>query len=233
MDYWNSVESFDLTYGIPDNPESPWTVLDEMYQEAKMKEAATAANYDTTTTTTTTATTAIHELDDLIFDQMELGHYDTEKKSSDNNIKVKDIKSFTKLCQLSSPTVKKWLDGYPVYRSTQRKLEKALCDCGMTKLQLQNMRRQHKGTLKANTTHHTAFDLCFICRSFSEHDVPPEFPSLLGHTIKIHHHVRVGNEIRYVCETTEQTVAYVTKTAKELTGYNEKQAICDYWERIN
>lgn len=60
------------------------------------------------------------------------------------NTSIHSIKAFTKLCNLSTPTVMKWLDGQQVYKSSVHKIDLALSKCNITKEDLLKMRRNVK-----------------------------------------------------------------------------------------
>lgn len=83
-----------------------------------------------------------------------LNYYDTNNSNNSNNIdfisfpkinnSIHSIKAFTKLCNLSTPTVMKWLDGQQVYKSSVHKIDSALSKCNITKEDLLKMRRNVK-----------------------------------------------------------------------------------------
>lgn len=135
--------------------------------------------------------------------------------SQHHDTKIKDLKSFTKLCNLSSPTIKKWLNDQPVYKSTVKKLERALQYCNLTKLDLQNMRRHSKKT-KLSDSNTDIF----------------EFPSLDQIQIKIQSHFVSNGTIFYMCQK-DLLLPYEPIASNDLTTYNDKKAICDYWESFN
>jgi hypothetical protein len=66
------------------------------------------------------------------------------KKSYTHHNNIHSIKAFTKFCNLSTPTVMKWLDGHQVYKSSVNKINIALSRCNITKDDLLKMRRTTK-----------------------------------------------------------------------------------------
>lgn len=133
------------------------------------------------------------------------------------DIKIKDLKSFTKLCNLSSPTVKKWLNNQPVYKSTIIKLERALNYSNLTKADLQKMRRQN----------HKEKPLTFP--EFNDNNY--DFPSLEPRQIIIQSHYVVNNDLFYLCQLQPNT-PYEPIHNTLLTTYNDKNAIVNYWESL-
>lgn len=134
--------------------------------------------------------------------------------STNHDYKVKDLKTFTKICNLSAPTVKKWLNGQTVYKSTLHKLEKALIMCDLTKDDLQKMRRTPQRS--------NSFD--FDSNNY-------EFPSLKPREIQIQSHFVHNGAVHYVCQI-DSNYVYEPISSCELTTYDDQQAIIKYWESL-
>lgn len=145
------------------------------------------------------------------FEELE---YDMFMEQQPSEFYVKDLKTFTKLCNLSAPTVKKWLNGQTVYKSTLHKLERALIQCNLTKDDLQKMRRMPQKT--------------------TDLDFPPmeyEFPSLKPREIKIESHFVHHGMVHYLCQI-DQNFVYEPIPSINLQTYDDQQAIIKYWESL-
>lgn len=142
---------------------------------------------------------------------------------------VKDLKTFTMYCKLSAPTIKKWLEGEPIYKSSMRKVNKALKDCNLTKFDLLKLKRKFKKKNKNIKKHDFQFMYDF------EEEESNDFPSLSGVVKYIHSHVYNvdTNSIHYLCETHKQSYPYELLNSQELYTYNDINKIRKYWELKN
>lgn len=131
---------------------------------------------------------------------------------------VKDLKSFTKFCKLSTPTIKKWLEGGVVYKSSTRKIMRAMKLCNLTKDKLMSMRRKSKIKNKVESTF-TLFDGDTGCL----------FPSINGFISRVlYHSTNNLNELEYTCEDFNNQITRVSST--ECLCYDDIKKIKTYWE---
>lgn len=139
---------------------------------------------------------------------------------------VKDLKTFTLYCKLSAPTIKKWLEGEPIYKSSLRKVNRALEDCKLTKFDLLKLRRKFKKKRRENENKYD-FGYMYDCKESST-----EFPSISGILKRIHSHVYNvdTNSIHYVCELHSQSYPYELINSKDIYTYNDVNLIRKYWE---
>lgn len=131
---------------------------------------------------------------------------------------VKDLKTFTKFCKLSTPTIKKWLEGGIVYKSSLKKIVKSLRLCNLSKSNLCDMRRKSKNKPLFN------FE-----KKFSFEDTQFEFPSISGIIHKVlHHSTNDERNLVYVVETHHRDI--VTIHSNENLCYNDLAKIKQYLE---
>lgn len=143
---------------------------------------------------------------------------------------VKDLKTFTQYCKLSAPTIKKWLEGDPIYKSSLKKVNRALNDCKLTKFDLLQLRRKFKRKRKANDLAQHEFDYSYDFREHSN-----EFPSISGNIKSIHGHVYNidTKSVHYLCELHSQSYPHEFFNSQDLYIYNDLNAIRKYWEFKN
>lgn len=145
---------------------------------------------------------------------------------------VHSIKAFTKLCELSTPTIMKWLDGHKVYKSSSAKIQRALNKSNISKEDLINMRRLVRKQKS------------WIGKSMYFRDDPRKPKELEGFVTKSKERsieFVVGHKITPIVTETNSKFDYLYQVvyndlstgwvnADEVIDPNEAKLVVDYWE---
>lgn len=143
------------------------------------------------------------------------------KEHSDENFVsgVHSIKAFTKLCNLSTPTVMKWLDGQQVYKSSASKILQALSQSKITKQDLLHMRRMARKRKPEDIVELTKVNPL---------QNPIKF--IIGHKITLDSNTYNG-QIQYQVVFDDLSTNWITKS--NIQTEFENKLLINYWEDLN
>lgn len=132
---------------------------------------------------------------------------------------VHSIKAFTKLCNLSTPTVMKWLDGHQVYKSSAAKILQALAQSKITKQDLLHMRRMARKRKPEDPIHLSKVN-----------PLQNSIKFIISHKILLND-ANFGGEIQYQVVLDDLSTNWVTKA--DIKTDFETKLLINYWEDLN
>jgi hypothetical protein len=132
---------------------------------------------------------------------------------------VHSIKAFTKLCNLSTPTVMKWLDGQQVYKSSAEKILQALSQSKITKQDLLHMRRMARKRKNEEVVELKQVNSALNTIKF-----------VIGHKVFLNSEGYDG-EVQYQVVFEDFSTGFITKA--DIKTEFENKLLINYWEEHN